>query len=395
MKRLKYIPVLLMTLMWISSCDGMMDTHKEFIKDGETVYAPMPDTLYLSPGRERIGINYIISHSPNADGLLVEWDQGAQSEYFQLEHNGEGNSEGIFFIENLQEKSYQFDIRVMDIFGNTSLKTQCFGQSYGAPYESTLQACHPTDITASENIATIEWSPVSDTFCYNEVVYNNAAGENVTVKVMPDDRVTHITDYKVGSSIRYRSAYRPTRECVDDFFTPWEDSADKGLTFPRSYTMTEEGIDRNKWDILLCESEHPGDGDGIRAILDGNPDSYWHSGYNEHRHDCPFCFIIDMKDPLWIGEIGVMQRRGGYNYRMTRMRIEISPDSEFIGKDANNWITIADINPWPSDDMEWFKIDLPVIERNINGRFLKVTVTDTWDHDGITGLAEFAVKRIK
>lgn len=127
----------------------------------------------------------------------------------------------------------------------------------------------------------------------------------------------------------------------------------------------------------------------------GNYDTYWHSGYNENRKDSPFCIIFDMKQTLWVGKIGIMQRRGGYNFRMTKMDIYTTTDATYKGKDENNWTLIATINPIPSNDMQWFAIDQSILKNHLSGRYLKVVVVDTWDHNGITGLAEFTVQRIK
>lgn len=43
--------LLLLCLSGLCSCDDVMDTHKAFIQGGEIIYAPMPDTIFLLPGR--------------------------------------------------------------------------------------------------------------------------------------------------------------------------------------------------------------------------------------------------------------------------------------------------------------------------------------------------------
>lgn len=377
----------------ISSCSDMDDNYKEFVEGGEIIYAAKPDTIFFNTGKNRVELNCRLSKAPFINAIVVSWDNGAESKTFPI-NPGEGTYSEKFIIDGLDERSYDFLVKTVDKDGNESLPLNASCRSYGTLYESALAPLTIEALSATENgEGMIRWGALTDNVRFNEIKYVDKDGTEQTIQTVPAE-VSLLPNVKTGSSVSYRTAYAPDKTCIDVFFSEWVSSEENGKVFPHSYTFSEDGIDRMQWDVLLCESEQQGDGDGIRATLDGNRNSYWHSGYGDNRKDTPFCFIFDMKDPLWIGQIGVMQRNGGYNFRMTEMEIFISTDEKIIGKEENNWISLGKIAVKASDDMQWFDVPMSTIEQELKGRYIKAVVTDTWDHDGITGLAEFAVKRI-
>lgn len=384
----------LLCLMSLAACDDLMDTHLPYIEGGEIVYAPKPDTIYVKSGKNRVQLNYEISKSPNIKEIEVSWNNGENVERFPVELK-DGAAKGYVYIEELPERSYTFKAQLVDIHGNYSLPLTGFGRSYGENYKETLRKRDIIAMRASDEGGIIEWSPAPNGLVYNEVTYENAEGKQQTVQSeAASDRLV-LSDFKTGSSVSYRSVYLPEENCVDRFYTEWTDSEDEGFTFPHLYLCTEEGIDRNAWEVLLCESVREGDGQGVPGMLDGDRNTYWHSGYDDGRVDCPFELIFDMQQPLWIGRIGVMQRNGGYNFRLTDISFYTTTDEAYAGdKNGNRWSLLTKVSCGASDDMQWFDVPEEVLEQAVKGRFLKMVITDTYDHNGICAMAELTVQQV-
>lgn len=375
----------------LCSCESLEDTWSEYLAGGEIIYAPKADTLYCHSGKERVALNYVITKSPNLKEMRVVWNDGEGEQTFPLELV-DGESEGVFYIEGLTEKSYTFEVTMIDSYGHASLVSELFSRAYGDLYGNALKVRGASVLRATEGGGLVEWMPAAEGFLYNEVKYLNNNDEEVTVVSETDDVVTSLPGIRSGTGVTYRSAYKPDENCVDVFYTEWTCSEDAGLTLPHLYESEQAGVKRSQWKVVSCESNQPGDGDGPAAMLDGNPNSYWHSGYNENRVACPFAIVFDMQESLWISSVGLMQRNGGYNFRMTGVDVYVSDD----GSDGNNWTLIARTSPVATDDMQWFEVSGSIVERQVKGRFLKLVVTHTYDNDdGITGLAEVDVQYVK
>ena len=381
-------------LFMLLACSDLMDTHKEFIEGGEIIYAPKPDTIYFKAGKNRVQLNYEISKAPNIREIEVSWNKGEDTRAFPLEMvNGE--NKGALFLEDLAEHAYTFEVRLVDNFGHTSLAIPGFGRAYGDIYQSTLQTRTADVLKATDEGGVVVWMPASSGLLYNEVKYINNEGVEKTIQSDADDSQLVIPDFRSGKGIQYRSVYVPEENCVDKFYTEWRDSEEDGLIFPHVYSCTEEGIDRSQWEILLCESVQLGDGQGVPGMLDGDRNTYWHSGYDNNRVDCPYAIIFDMKESLWIGKIGLMQRNGGYNFRLTGVDFYISDDEAYAGnKDDNHWTLLLRTSPQRGDDMQWFDVSEAMIKAEAKGHLLKMVVSRTYDNNGITAIAEMAVQRI-
>lgn len=379
----------------LCSCESLEDTWSEYLEGDEIIYAPKADTLYCHPGKERVALNYAITKSPNLKEMHVAWNDGEGEQAFPLDLT-DGNGKGTFYIDGLREQSYTFEVTMIDIYGHSSLSSELFSRAYGNMYESALAVRSATALRTTKDGGIVEWVPATEGFLYNELKYLNNNNEEISVISETDEMSTGLPDIKSGTGVRYRSAYKPDENCVDVFYTDWADSEEAGLTLPHLYESEQVGNKRSQWQILLCESNQQGDGDGPAAMLDGNSNSYWHSGYNENRVGCPFAIVFDMQESLWISSVGLMQRNGGYNFRMTGVDIYVSNDNEFLGKDENNWTLIARTSPTATDEMQWFEVSVSLMEKQIRGRFLKLVVTHTYDNDdGITGLAEVDVQYVK
>ena len=79
MKRIYSLLAFILCVSVLSSCDDFMDVHKEYIEDGEIIYAPKPDTISFVAGKERILFHCRTYNAPNVKSVDIYWNDGLDS----------------------------------------------------------------------------------------------------------------------------------------------------------------------------------------------------------------------------------------------------------------------------------------------------------------------------
>ena len=106
MKRIYSLAILATFILSFTSCEDFMDMHKEYIKGGEIIYAPKPDSVYFIAGKGRVLFNCRTYNAPNVRSIDVYWNDGLDSLIISV------------ILDNLEEKSYTFKIQATDNFGH-------------------------------------------------------------------------------------------------------------------------------------------------------------------------------------------------------------------------------------------------------------------------------------
>lgn len=370
-----------------SACDDLMDTHKEFIRDGEIIYAPKPDTVFFVAGKNRIEMNYAVSRSPNVREILVSWNSGRDSLLAPVELP-DGTGEGKIRLEGLEEKSYTFSVQLLDAFGHRSLKVNGFGTAYGDNYQASLAQRRIETMTMADGNGIIGWSAAPEGLIRNEVKYTDATGREIVLPAAPDANSLVCPGASTGSVVTYRSAYIPETACIDTFYTEWVNSADLNLRFPHAYTFGD--VDRSEWEILFCDNTDTEEGKP-EYMFDSDEGSYWHSNYHEPA-DYPYTFVIDMKRETWIGRLGAMSRQNFYYSRS--MSFYVTSDAGYAGNpDGNDWTWVGDLELNQENGMQWTGVSNTVLEKEVSGRYLKVVFTGGYNGN-LGAVAELSVQRV-
>lgn len=287
MKKIYALIAFVISVLSITSCDDFMDVHKEYIEGGEIIYAPKPDSLRFIAGKGRILFKCRTYNAPNVRSIDVYWNDGLDSLIIPVELNTGYDSLSVI-LDNMEEKSYTFNVRTTDNFGHKSLYLTAFGTSYSEIYQSTLNDRRIKNISLSDKEGVLEWYSAPKNLVKNEIRYVKKDGSLVTVEMPSTDYIIKLPEAKAGSSIEYRSLYTPEKECIDTFVTAWETYE---IPFPEEYTY-----DRSSWVVLSASDEELSDGGGRGAILDGDFNTYWHSAYEDGHAHLPHWLVVDMKN---------------------------------------------------------------------------------------------------
>ena len=227
MKNISYIIALFFLL---SGCSDMDSLHEEYIKDGEIIYLVKPDSITAMPGKNRMLIEVGYFTATFISQIKVDWEDGRESKIFGVD----GSADTIFYdllIEDLEEKSYQFEIYTIDNEGDRSVKVDEFTAVYGEKYQATLTSIMIDDVNLTSEEATISWASAPDGMSFVQVNYVGMDGSDMKVETSSKETQTIIADLDTSKVMTYRSGYLPTKTALDTFYTELIEIDLSGLSY--------------------------------------------------------------------------------------------------------------------------------------------------------------------
>ena len=351
-----------------AACEGMMDVHKEYIKDGEVIYAPKIAASQFYSGKERAYFMGLLWNAPNVKTVDIFWNNGKDSLITPV-----SPAEGVYTFEISvplnEEKAYTFDVRTTDIFGHHSLKTMGTASSYGAMYQSSLTNRYIKQMTLVGDDGEISWLAAAEGLVRSEVRYTDVNNEQKVVHVFPDENIAVCPNPKENAIFEYRSLFLPEISAVDTFEVAWE-------TIPYYYRY-----DRSTWSVISCSDEQVDDGGGMAVLIDDNLNNYWHSQWRAPAAPLPHWAIIDMETAKSIGRIETYRRKGNTNTKSVWYYVSDDPDP-----DATSWKQIA-TGTFVSGDL----LTLDTSDNTNRGRYLKIYLPDSNSTGQYTSIAEIYV----
>ena len=372
MKRIYSLAILATFILSFTSCEDFMDMHKEYIKGGEIIYAPKPDSVYFIAGKGRVLFNCRTYNAPNVRSIDVYWNDGLDSLIIPVELKTGYDSISVI-LDNLEEKSYTFKIQATDNFGHKSLFMTDFGTSYGDTYQATLNDRLVESLTLSDQEGTIKWYYAPQYLVRSEVRYVKKNGSQAIVKVPSTDDLVQLPDVKPGSTFEYRSLYIPEEVAIDTFATAWKEYE---TPFPAEYKY-----DRSSWEVLYVSDVSTSEGGGMATLIDGDLSTYWQSAYEGGDAPLPHWAVIDMQTPKNISRVELYRRTGNKDTKSIELYVSDHPDANAAG-----WIKIGTVVFEEGDSSS---ITIPG-SIDMKGRYLKLLLSDS-NREPYTSVAEVYV----
>jgi hypothetical protein len=336
------------------SCDGMMDTHQEYLKGGEKIYAPKVDSLVFRNGKERAQLWFWLLESPNVRSVDIFWNAYTDSLIVPVTPST-GLDSLMVYVPLTEERSYTLYVRTTDIFGNHSLAEMGSATSYGAIYESTLANRGVKSAETAGSTTEIQWYGITDGYVCSEVRYTGVNGEMRTVRALPNETSTLCPDAKAGSAYAHRSLYVPANS-IDTFYMEWT---------PITVRLAPVKFDKSSWSVISWSDEQADDGGGATVLINGNLNDFWHSNWRQGS-TLPHWAIIDMVVPREVTKIDTYRRAGNTNTKSVWYYVGDDPDP-----DASSWTKIAE-GTYSSGDLMTLTATV-----SATGRYLKIYLPDS------------------
>ncbi|WP_345329915.1 DUF4998 domain-containing protein [Mucilaginibacter defluvii] len=219
MKTLRYCLMICAMFAVIYGC-GKKDTEfRDFFDGKEITYTGAVGDVTSQPGDLRVGLKWKASTDPSIIKYIVYWNNKADSQIVNITEKKDTIST---VISGLREYVYSFTIYSFDAKGNKSIAKEVNNvKVYGPIYNGTLlnrayDAVNPYVLNDNGSV-TLNFIAPDTINITTKLMYTNTAGTAVTANLAPDVNSITLNDFKLGTIIKYQSAYIPERGSIDTF----------------------------------------------------------------------------------------------------------------------------------------------------------------------------------
>jgi hypothetical protein len=223
MKLLQAIYCLLLAAGIMLSCKKA-DDFKKYVEGGEIIYTAKADSARVYAGKKRVQLYWLLLSDPTITTSKVFWKNRTDSVVIAVNRTTSIDTMRVI-INNLAEGNYDFEIYNYDKEGNSSIKVAVSGTVYGDIYAAALLNRGIVDAELMNDSGEITWSDTDSTtgvigmqLQYTDV---NSRSHDTVVKAVYKNQVTSLPDLMPGTSVQYRTLYKPASMAIDTFTTSY------------------------------------------------------------------------------------------------------------------------------------------------------------------------------
>ncbi len=242
-----------------SACGPMDATYVDFIKDGKIVYPGKTDSMRVYPGKNRIGLSWLLI-DPNVVRTKIYWNNRADSVEISVEPSPGIDSMGIV-LPDMAEGGYLFECFTYDNEGNQSIKVEVSGQVYGDLYTNSLLPKPIKRTVYGVDTSRIYWGEAEEGMIGTEVAYVSEGGALSQIFVPAADTLTKLPGVE-GVDFRYRTLFLPDTMAIDTFYTAF---TTQPLIDPDANLAAGKPVIGSS----TCSCGE------VQSITDTDPDTYW------------------------------------------------------------------------------------------------------------------------
>ena len=316
--------IILSAVFLFNRCERMEDIHKEYLADGERIYAPKPLLIETFAGQKRIKLKYYLVNAVNVKKCIVEWDNGEGSKTVDIAPNIPLDSIEVM-VDNLEERSYIFKVYTVDNNGNRSVKEQVTGSAYDKRYIAGLTNRPVIGISGGGTVDSVVvlWGTAPAGNTHVDVKYLNTDETEVGLTVPASVNRTVIRNWKSETEMSIVSYFIPEPTAIDTFHT-----SATTAQLPVFIKFDGEKLSKQGWQIVDFSTQEPAEGapNGLAtAAIDGNINTFWHTQWSGGSPGYPHHFTFDMGKIAKLSKFEVFRRQGD-NRGQTRFEIHTSLD---------------------------------------------------------------------
>ena len=264
---MKKIVTILMFAAALISCGKQDTVYKPFVKEGGYIYPAKPIELKATSGYQRILLEWDAPMDPSIRTTKLFWDNYSDSLVFSTSDYQDGSIQ--VWVDNLDDRSYTFDVVNYDAKGHKSLATEITTTPFGESW--LLSHAERSFLVAKMDgeDAVVSMSRSTDEMVATQFRYKTTDGDVVESDYLkPGETEIRLPKALRGKRIEYRSAFFPANGVDTVWFVSWQKS-----NAPIYYQ-----IDASSWGITTTKGQvyNPYT---ANKIFDGviSSSSYWHS----------------------------------------------------------------------------------------------------------------------
>lgn len=295
----KWICLLALPIFLLASC-AKMDEYKKFVESGEISYTGRIDSVIVYSGDGRVIIEGLFKSDPKVKSCRIYWNNKRDSVDVPVIKTG--GIDTLRTVITLPENLYNFQIHTFDAEGNKSVPVYAVGQSYGDLYkESISNRLILSAIGDDQNTVQIIWRNIDKTLgaIGTKIEYTDINNKKQKLYTSIDVSSSTLPNYKAGTKFSFQTLYIPDTLSVDTFQTAFKE---QGYSFR---------IDRSNWVATADTYEPTGQmphGGSPHFVLDGDPNTYWHTIHSSTTTPYPHWLAFDMKRSVKVDMVELTSR---------------------------------------------------------------------------------------
>ncbi|HWK57646.1 MAG TPA: DUF4998 domain-containing protein [Parapedobacter sp.] len=296
----------------LASCEKQNSSYIDFLGDGELIYSGRPDSLQALAGNGRVQIAWDLVSDPKITKCRVFWNNRMDSVEVPVADLS-GRKRFDVIIDGLEEGTYTFEVFSYDDRGNTSIRTEVIGNVYGPTFEETLFN-RPLDSATYDPVTGklgIAWFGANAQVAVIEIINIDQDSEEIITQIHKVSNPINpnrpkiwagsdtITNYKKGTSFRYRTGYVPEAASIDTFFTDYTEVADiKEVVAgpppppPAENLALSKSVDKSS-DVSAGRAGN---------VTDGDIATFWQAGSGD-RADFNTWLVVDLGTSQTFNEV--------------------------------------------------------------------------------------------
>lgn len=219
MKLLKYICLTMAAGVYLAACDKADEAYKDFVPDGEKIYPGKVDSLVANPGKNRIGLEWLLKWDSRIVKCRIYWNRKADSVDVTVQRtNGVDTIRTI--LDGMTEGPYIFEVYTYNAQGDRSVKQEVNGDVYGDFYESNLINRILKSAVITNGNTKLQWDEPDPRSTGVELTYKDQDGVLQTVLVPSTENTTIITGAPQTGTMEFKTLYLPVPNAIDTFAAP-------------------------------------------------------------------------------------------------------------------------------------------------------------------------------
>lgn len=349
--------------LFLGGCDGMDATYKDFIKDGEIIYAGIADSVKFYAGRNRAKLSFYIL-DPTVANAKIYWNNQADSVELNVDPSSHPDPY-LVEIPNMKEGTYSFDFYTFSGNGNSSMRVNAVGRVYGDQYEKVLLNTPMKGAYGQEDNPEnfeIQWGTPDVSAIGSEIIYTNKEGDKDTIFAPSSDKTTMIEGYKAGTNFSFRTLFLPEELAIDTFYTQSKEAKVRGVAVE---------YNRATW-IAYGEDYDKGNSRPPANSIDGKISTVWHM---DKSKGYPHNMMVNTGAPLRISGFTFIQRQP-LDGAINQIEMRVSDDGE-------NWTTVGEFFLQNITNNQF--VDL---EEDVTCQYFELIVKSDYKGGQFTALAE-------
>jgi hypothetical protein len=194
------------------SCEEMDTIHKNYL-NGENIYAGKLDSLEIRPGYKRLELNGLTNFLGNSRNLIVTYENN--EEIFKIDDDS-GDVISVI-IDDLEEKTYELNVRTSDESGNLSVPQSVAGFAVGDIFISNQDPRKMIDFNSNADGTFVNFFGNSDSehVIFTEINYETESSENFVDTLFYKDNSIKLIDFKPLGKMETTSFIESGRNGID------------------------------------------------------------------------------------------------------------------------------------------------------------------------------------